>query len=119
MAYWLNLFSIESWAEFKAAGGGVDGFRAARWSRAQKVRPGDRMLAYLVGASRWVGVLEAVDEPYFEEDESKKIWSADFFPARIPVRILHELTPETAVPVIDMLDVSAGRGSSARVTSKT
>jgi hypothetical protein len=62
------------------------------------------MLCYLVGAYRWIGILDVIGEPYFEEDPSKQIWVKDFFPSRVPVQIVHELTPETALPVVDMLD---------------
>ena len=86
MAYWLNLFTMETWEEFKAAGGSTTGFREARWGRAQKIKPGDRMLCYLVGAYRWIGILDVIGEPYFEEDPSKQIWVKDFFPSRVPVQ---------------------------------
>lgn len=104
MAYWLNLFTVETWEEFKAAGGEVTGFRRGRWSRAEKIRPGDRLLCYVVGAYRWIAILEVTGDPYLDEDEENRIWAQDMFPVRIPVKAVHELTPETAVPVVDMLD---------------
>ncbi len=101
MAYWLDLFTVETWREFKDAGGGVSGFRQSRWARVQKMRPGDRLLCYVVGLKRWVGVLEVVGEPW--NSTEPPIWLSDSFPARIDVRIELELTLETGVPAVDLL----------------
>jgi hypothetical protein len=57
VTYWLNLFTLETWDEFKDAGARISGFSARRWSIAQRIRPGDRLLCYLVRAYRWIGVL--------------------------------------------------------------
>jgi predicted RNA-binding protein len=104
MAYWLNLFSIETWNEFKEHGGKVTGFREGRWSRAQKIKPGDRMLCYLVRAHRWVAVLRVTGTPYIDKDESNRIWQSDLFPVRVPVEVEVEVTPATGAPVKPMLD---------------
>lgn len=101
MAYWLDLFTVETWREFKAAGGKVSGFRESRWGRVKKIKPGDRLLCYLVGLKRWVGVLEVIDEPFMSTEP--RIWQSDAFPARLNVRIELELTPETGVPAVDLL----------------
>ena len=61
------------------------------------------MLCYLVGAFRWVGVLEVTAAPYLDESEEGRIWAKNLYPSRLPVRIELELTPETAVPVKDMV----------------
>lgn len=100
-SYWLNLFSSETWAEFLAAGGSVTGFRRRRWKMVQRMKPGDQLLCYLTGLSRWVGLLEVTSAPFIDDSE---IWAADAFPSRIRVRPLIQLTPETAVPIFDLRD---------------
>jgi hypothetical protein len=97
--YWLDLFTAETWQEFLDAGGEVSGFRASRWPSVQKIREGDYLLCYLVGISRWVGVLEAASRGY---QDNSPIWSSDPFPSRIKVRSIVSLKPETGVPVLDM-----------------
>jgi predicted RNA-binding protein len=99
--YWLSLFTAETWQEFLDAGGKAMGFRASRWPSVQRIREGDYLLCYMVGISRWVGILEAVSRGY--QDETP-IWSSDPFPSRVKVRIVVALTPETGVPVVDMRD---------------
>ncbi len=98
-SYWLNLFSFKTWTEFREAGSRVTGFRESRWNTVQRIKPGDLMLCYLTGVSRWIGLLE-VTGPAFEDREP--IWEDDPFPVRLPVRPLVELVPETAVPILEM-----------------
>jgi hypothetical protein len=97
--YWLSLFTAETWQEFLDAGGKAMGFRASRWPSAQRIQEGDYLLCYVVGISRWVGILEAASRGY--QDESP-IWSSDPFPSRVKVRIIVALTTETGVPVLNM-----------------
>lgn len=109
-AYWLNLYTGATWDEFLAAGGKVTGFRDARWRTVQQIKPGDYLLCYLTGVSRWIGVLEVVSEPF---KDSTPIWKAEDFPCRVPVEPLVTLTPETAVPVLTLRDqLSAFQGLS-------
>ena len=99
--YWLNLFSYKTWQEFLAAGGEVTGFRDARWPAVQRIKPGDRMLCYLTGVSRWIGLLE-VTGPAFQD--TTPIWQDNAFAARLPVRPVITLEPETAVPILTLKD---------------
>jgi hypothetical protein len=101
MNYWLDLFTWETWNEFKKAGGSVSGFREQRWRPVQQMQKGDVLLCYLTGISRWVGLLEVTGQGF---RDVSPIWARNSFPARVPVKILAELTPETAVPVLDMRD---------------
>jgi len=99
--YWLDLFSHSTWQQFHEAGANVSGFRERRWKTVQKIRPGDYFLCYLTGVSRWIGLLEVTSEPFFDQSP---IWGEDAFPARVKVKPLIALTPETAVPVFDLRD---------------
>jgi hypothetical protein len=99
--YWLDLFTAVTWQEFLDAGGKVSGFREARWSALQKVKPGDYFLCYLTGISRWIGLLEVTSDPF---RDTATIWKDESFPCRVKVKIVAKLTPETAVPVKEMKD---------------
>ena len=99
--YWLDLFTGTTWKEFLAAGGEVSGFRERRWKTVQQMEPGDYLLCYLTGISRWIGVLEVVSEPF---KDTTPIWKDEAFPARIRVRQVATLAPETAVPVFELRD---------------
>jgi predicted RNA-binding protein len=99
--YWLVLFTGVTWKEFLAAGGDVSGFRESRWSAVQKIKAGDYLLCYLTGVSRFIGVLEATSAPF---KDSSPIWKDEDFPCRLKVKTVVMLTPETAVPVVELRD---------------
>src|SRR3954453_17630576 len=102
-AYWLDLFTFETWTEFLSAGGTVSGFREKRWKTVQAMRPGDILLCYLTGVSRWIGLLE-ITGPAFKD--IAPIWNIAEFPARVPVKVLAALEPLHGVPVIEMRQLS-------------
>jgi hypothetical protein len=66
--YCLDLFTVETWKEFLDHGGNVSGFSEKRWTTVQKIKPGDYLLCYLTRVSRWVGLLEVVGKPFFDEE---------------------------------------------------
>jgi len=96
MRYWTDLFTYKTWQEFVHAGGRVSGFRERRWSTVQQMKPGDILLCYMTGISRFFAMLEVTGDPFWDETP---IWKDAAFPARVPVRIVVSLKPEHAVPV--------------------
>lgn len=98
---WLDLFTPVTWQEFLDAGGTVSGFRDSRWKTLQKVKAGDYFLCYLTGLSRWIGILEVTSKAF---RDNTTIWKDESFPCRVKVKLIHKLSPETAVPVKDMKD---------------
>lgn len=99
--YWLDLFTWATWQEFHKAGANVSGFRESRWNTVRQMKPGDYLLCYMTGISRWVGILEVVSEPF---KDNTPIWKEDDFPCRVRVKLLFGLTPETAVPIFELKD---------------
>lgn len=76
------------------------------------MQPGDRLLCYLTGVSRFIGILEVTSEAFMDQ---APIWSDDEFPCRVRVRILISLEPETAVPVHELREeLSAFAGDNPR-----
>ena len=84
-----------------AAGATVSAFRLARSRTVHQMRPGDYLLCYLTGVSRFVGALEVTGEPY---DDATPNLEDDAFPCRVPVRVVSMLTPESAIPVKGLRD---------------
>lgn len=99
--YWMDLFTGWSWEEFLTAGGAVSGFRETRWTTVKRIAPGDWLLCYVTGVSRFIGILEVTGEPFRGEEP---IWADDVFPARLPVKVVLKLEPEHAVPVTMLRD---------------
>jgi hypothetical protein len=96
MKYWLDLFTWTTWQEFLEAGGSVSGFREKRWRTVQRMKPGDILICYMTGLSRFFGLLKVTGEPYKDDTP---IWKETIFPCRVPVRVIMYLPPEHAVPV--------------------
>ncbi len=99
--YWLDLFTAKTWQEFLDAGAKVSGFREARWRTVQQIEPGDYLLCYLTGVSRFIGVLEVTSNPF---KDNTPIWKDEVFPSRVEVREVVILTPETAVSIHHLKD---------------
>jgi hypothetical protein len=99
--YWLDLFTGTTWQEFRSAGAAVSGFRESRWKTVQRIQPGDMLLCYLTGVSRWVGILEVASKPF---QDSTPIWTGESFPCRIKVKVVVALDPEYGVSVLTQRD---------------
>jgi EVE domain len=99
--YWLDLFTGTTWQEFLKAGCEVSGFRESRQRMVEQIKLGDYLLCYLTGVSRFIGILEVVKKPF---KDSKPIWKQEAFPCRVGVKVVAALTPETAVPIVEMKD---------------
>jgi len=99
--YWLDLFTCATWEEFKKAGASVSGFRKSRTKAVQQIKEGDYLLCYLTGVSRFVGLIEVIGESF---QDNAAIWSDEDFPCRLQVKLVTELTVETAVPVLELRD---------------
>src|SRR5690348_2572422 len=82
-SYWLDLFTRRTWEEFLNAGAQISGFRESRWKSVQQLRPGDYLLCYIVGISRFIGVLEVTSEAFIDH---APIWDTDEFPCRVRVK---------------------------------
>lgn len=101
ITYWLDLFTWTTWQEFLKAGGEVSGFRDRRWNTVKKIKHGDYLICYLTGIMRFIGILEVISEPF---RDGTIIWSDEIFPCRLKVRIIACLTPQTAVPILNLRD---------------
>jgi hypothetical protein len=99
--HWIDVFTLETWGEFLDAGGKTSGFPERRWGTVQQIAEGDRLYGYIAGVSRWVAILEAVGLPF---RDSTPIWTGADYPSRIGVQVVEALTPETAVPALDLRD---------------
>lgn len=99
--YWLDLFTVETWEEFRSNGSSISGFSESSLKTVQQMKHGDYLLCYLTRASRWVGVLEVVGDAFVDSSE---IWKSQTYPNRVPVRPIIELEPEIGVPVLEMRD---------------
>ena len=99
MNYWLDLFTGKTWKEFIKNGSKISGFRKHREKVSKKIKPGDYLLCYLTGLSRFIGVLEVTSNYFIDETP---IWEDEVFPVRFNVKLIHKLEPGTSVPVLKL-----------------
>jgi hypothetical protein len=98
MTYWLDLFTGQTWQEFRDYGARVSGFRKRMHNAVERIKPGDILLCYLTGVMRWVGALEVTGR----SRDKEKIWEFDEFPERLNVKSLVLLAPQNGVPMEEL-----------------
>jgi predicted RNA-binding protein len=99
--YWLALFTTTTWQEFLDSGADVYGLSKRYRVTAACTKPGDYLLCYVAGISRFIGLLEVLSRPF---SDTSSIWSSDIYPLRLRVKVVLALTPETAVPVKELME---------------
>ena len=98
MAYFLNLFTPETWSAFQVHGASVSGFRyRQRRTAREDINPGDIFVCYLVRVSRWCGVLRIASNAY--DDGTPIYGNPDPYVVRFEVEPLVLLDPEFSIPV--------------------
>lgn len=100
MAYYIDLFSPETYQAFSNSDRSTSGFRSRHESLARRIDPGDTLVCYVTKLSRWVGLLTVNQGPY-------KDASPIFVPENDPFVIRFKVTPKVwldldkAVPIHD------------------
>lgn len=100
MAYFIDLFSPETYEAFRGSSRDISGFRLRQKAIAERIHPGDFFVCYMTRLSRWFGLLEVIEGPYID---SKPIFipENDPFVVRFRVRPLILLDPEKSIPIHD------------------
>jgi len=100
MAYFLDLFSPETYEAFSRSDQSVSGFRRRHTNAANRVKRGDKLVCYMTKLSRWFGVLEVLDGPF--QDEKPIFYPEnDPFVVRFRVRPAVWLSVEKAIPIYE------------------
>ena len=100
MAYYIDLFSPETFESFSKSDRTISGFRPRQEGAASRICPGDKLLCYMTKLSRWIGVLE-VGSSYFKDETPILYESNDPFVIRFVVKPLVWLPKELAIPIHD------------------
>ncbi len=100
MAYFIDLFSPETYETFTKSDRCVSGFRARQENAASRIKVGDKLICYMVKLGRWIGILEVVS-PYYKDDSPLFYNSNDPYVIRFKVKPIVWLLKEKAVPIRD------------------
>jgi hypothetical protein len=98
MAYFIDLFSPETYEAFARSSRDVSGFRLRHQRMAERVSPGDVFVCYLTRLSRWFGLLEVVQGPFIDETPIF-LPESDPFVVRFHVRPVVWLDIDRAIPI--------------------
>jgi predicted RNA-binding protein len=98
MAYFLDLFSPETYEAFGRSSRDISGFRPRQENAARQIHPGDKLVCYMTKLSRWFGVLKVESECFI--DKTPIFYPEDDpFIIRFKVRPLIWLPKEKAIPI--------------------
>src|SRR5438067_2230270 len=100
MAYFTDLFTVETYEGFLASDRTLSGFRENQAGMTKRVKHGDKLLAYIKGLSRWAGVLEVIDGPIVDRTPLF-LAESDPFIVRFRVAAAPALSLEQAIPIHD------------------
>ena len=99
MAFYIDLFSPETYSAFSDSDRDVSGFRERQQGIASLINPGDKLICYMTKLSRWIGILEVTSSLFIDQTPifMKPI---DPFIVRFKVKPYVWLSPEESVPII-------------------
>jgi len=98
MAYYLDLFSPETYEAFGRSDQTVSGFRPRQRNLAGRMRPGDTFVCYMTRLSRWIGLLDILEGPF--DDHTPIFYPADDpFTLRFHVKSVVWLPLEKTMPI--------------------
>ena len=100
MAYFINLFSPETYETFTHSSRDISGFRLRHQKMAERVSAGDIFVCYLTRLSRWCGLLKVVEGPFID-DTPLFMPESDPFVLRFRVHPVVWLNVDKAVPIHD------------------
>jgi hypothetical protein len=100
MAYFIDLFSPETYEAFARSSRDTSGFRLRHKNIAEKIKPGDIFVCYLTRLSRWFGLLEVINGPFID-DRPIFVPENDPFVVRFRVRPIVWLDIDRAVSIHD------------------
>jgi hypothetical protein len=100
MAYFTDLFTVETYEAFLASDRSVSGFRETQTGMAKRLQRGDKLIAYVKGISRWSGVLEVVEGPFIDR-APLFVPDNDPFVVRFRVKAAPVLPLKQSIPIRD------------------
>jgi predicted RNA-binding protein len=100
--YWIIVGSPDNFAKTKEHGFSVQGIKSRHRKKAERMRPGDKIIYYLTGLKSFAGIASITSE-YFESHD--RIWSsgdpkkeAEDYPFRVKIDPDLILEPDTYAP---------------------
>jgi predicted RNA-binding protein len=98
MAYYIGIFSPETYEAFVSSKQDVSGVRERYENLAKRVKVGDKLICYVTKLSRWFGVLEVKSQSF--RDTTPRFKDIDDpYVIRFKINVLTLLPKEKAIPI--------------------
>ena len=98
MAYYIDLFSPETYEAFGRSTQDISGFRMRHKGMADRIKSGDMFACYVTRVSRWCGLLEILEGPFID---NKPI----FLPENDPFVVRFRVRPKVWLPIDQALPI--------------
>jgi hypothetical protein len=92
MAYFIDLFSPETYSAFTRSTQDVSGFHIRHKGTAERIKPGDIFVCYVTKVSRWCGLLEIIEGPFIDS-------TPIFLPENDPFVVRFRVRPRLWLPL--------------------
>lgn len=106
--YWMLVSSADNFETSRARGFDIAGMKSRHGKKAERVRPGDKVIFYLTGAMAFGGTAEVTGTAGYGEDP---IWKSsrdgEKYPHRFPVRVEVAAEPGEYVKAADLVEAMA------------
>src|SRR5208283_3062773 len=98
MAYYIDLFSLQTHEAFSRSDRSISGFNMSQKRRASGCKSGDKLVCYVTKVGRWAGILEILAGPF---EDAKPIFylTNDPFTCRFKVKPVVWLLIERSIPI--------------------
>lgn len=100
MAYFIDLFSPETYEAFTKSTQTISGFRVRQQGVASRVKAGDTLVCYITRVSRWCGLLDVIRGPFIDKTPIF-LSGSDPFVLRFEVKARVWLPLEVSPPIHD------------------
>lgn len=100
MAYFVNLFSPQTYKSVSDSEFTLTGFKLRQKKAAERIKIGDKFICYLTKLSRWFAVYEVTSE-CFEDSTPVFVKEDDPYVLRFKVRVIAALDVDKAIPMQD------------------
>ena len=100
MAYYIDIFSPETYEIFSKSDRLISGFKPRQEKAASRIKIGDKLICYMTKLSRWIGVLE-VTSVYYNDNSPLFFNSNEPYTVRFRVKPIAWLPKEKSIPIQD------------------
>jgi hypothetical protein len=106
VAYFINLFTEETWRETRDNGWRVSG-HTERLRHRDRIAEGDVFLCWVTKVSAFVGALRVTGKPFEVGPDGERVWKKALFPLRYPVELVIRVPVDNGIGLAQVREHSS------------